>query len=100
MSREKTNSITHLVKIVAGEVFDEKIKELHFERPIVHKVVMAEDFISGIVSSLEKANSFWTKEEDALLSNEIDVAIAQIAKNHRRSFGAIRARIEKQIMER
>lgn len=106
--REKTDSITHLVKIVAEEVtlgyfnkFHEKLDILEEDidvlkafncKKVVHKIDMAEaeqrvlaQLIGNIESSVKKAGNYWTKEEDFLLVQEIRTAIAQIAQNHQRS---------------
>jgi len=94
--RKSTNSITHLVKIVAGEVFNERMRNMsmkhNFDLQASADKIVAQ-LLGNIVSSLESANSAWLENEDDLLIKELDVAIAQIAKNHRRSKGAILARI-------
>ena len=96
--REKTNSITHLVKIVAQEVFDErhilfldKIKACEKEIRILQQ---SNGFLDKIQSSLKKAGTPWSVEEHNLLVQEVRTAIAQIAQNHKRSKGAIIERLK------
>jgi len=94
--REKTDSITHLVKIVAGEVFDKKVREKYeysFDMQRAEETVIA-SLLGSITSSLKEAGQIWHPEEDQLLIQEVKVAMAQIAKNHNRSKGAIRSRIQ------
>jgi len=104
--REKTNSITHLVKIVANEIFHEKllflttkvdsltaqINELDTGVPKELRVDFHEK-LCAIQSSLSSAGASWEKNEKILLQQELSIAIAQIAKNHDRTTGAILARI-------
>ena len=97
MSREKSDSITHLVKIVANEEIDKRIRELKQQVPTIIKIDGSE-FIQNIVSSVTKAGVPWTNEEDLLFEQEVRTAVAQIAKNHKRSIGAVKARIsQKQL---
>ena len=117
--REKSGSITHLVKIVAEEVFEkltadkfrglaDHVNKLFVEQSShdsLHTLEMlgrvGNEFCRDIKSSLEKAGRPWTSEEDALLVQEIKTAVAQCAVNHQRSRGSIRARIEdKELMKR
>ncbi len=97
MTREKTDSITHLVKIVAGEVFDRKIKEYDHKGATEETVIR--NMLGNITSSLKEAGLTWLPREDALLIDEVRIAVAQIAKNHSRSIVAIESRIRhKDIM--
>lgn len=101
--RKETNSITHLVKIVAKEVFDENKKDL--VNQITNEVLnvqenkyealkeIANTYLSNMASSLVKAGEPWCADENALLEQEYRTAIAQIAKNHSRSIGAIKAQL-------
>ena len=90
MKREKTDSITHLVKIIASEVFDEKnIEEIEaMERALLK-------LLSKVQDRLKKEDVAWFYAEDRLLAKEVSIAIAQIAKNHSRLNEAIIARITK-----
>ncbi len=93
--REKSNSITHLVKTVAREVCKEMIEELK-ESTITHRINLTEtekSFCENIQVSVEKAGQIWPEEEDNLLIQEVKTAVAQIALNHQRSRGAISSRI-------
>ena len=100
--REKTNSITHLVKVVAREVCEEIIEELK-ESTITHRINLTEaerSFCEHIQVSVEKAGWTWSEEEDRLLVQEVETAIAQIALNHKRSKGAIGSRIrQKELVD-
>jgi len=93
--REKTNSITHLVKMVAAEVFKEEFERREKER-IIHKASMRDmenRLCQAISTNVEKAGRPWSEEEDSLLLQELKTAVAQIALNHKRSRGAISSRI-------
>lgn len=98
--RDKTNSITHLVKIVAKEVFyeewDKRATNLTVQKNIFEDTVrdLGHEYLGKIQTSLEKAGRVWPREEDALLEQEVRTALAQIAKNHSRSIVAIRSRID------
>ena len=86
--RKKTNSITHLVKIVAEEVFDKRMNEISQQTP--------EKFLESIQSDLTKAGQIWSTEENQMLIDEVRVAVATIAKNHQRTVGSIIARVQDQ----
>lgn len=77
--REKTNSITHLVKIIAGEVFEEKMNQLR-----------AQD---ALHNNLTRAGESWSQIEDDMLVREVDSTLIRIAIKHGRTTGAIRSRI-------
>ena len=99
MIREKSDSITHLVKIVANEEIDRRLHELKILRAPQTINILAQEFIEKIRSSVEKAGQPWLPEEDDLLVQEVKTAVAQIALNHKRSNGAIKARIsQKQLI--
>ena len=87
-TRQKTNSITHLVKIVAEEVFHDLMKKRPQQTP--------REFLDLIQSDLEMAGQKWSKAEDQMLIDEVRVAVATIAKNHQRTIGAIVARVQDQ----
>lgn len=103
--RQKTNSITHLVKIVAQEVVAEEMSS-HFEG--INKRLTALELVSGqpklidtseamrsIKNELDKVGGSWSKNESKLLDKELTLAIAAIAANHGRTVGAIKARIDR-----
>lgn len=96
-TRERTNSVTHLIQIIVREEIDKRMKVIEGEKNITLNRLNAlvDDMREGIISSLEKAGRPWSVEEDSLLRDEIKTALAQIAKNHSRSVGAIKARITK-----
>jgi len=101
MERQKTNSITHLVKIIANEEIDKRKEELsQAARPhMVHQVVDCSEFLESIQSSVDRAYNIWTDEEDQILLDEYKVAVAQIAKNHGRSINAIKSRLNVKLNE-
>jgi len=96
MARELTNSITHLVKIVADECIDERIKEIRESMPpVINRYnIDAGRYFENIQQNLGKAGDKWTDTEDHLLKLEINLAIKSIAENHKRSYGAITSRIK------
>ena len=91
MPRAKTNSITHLVKIVAEEVYNEKFGNLDRLRERIVKLENKKygpilmdysEIIDRIRSDLAKAGypiGFWSDAEDALLIDEIKTAISNKA---------------------
>jgi hypothetical protein len=87
--REKTDSITHLVKTVAGEVFDEKIKAV---RETFVKDMLA-DQKEEVKRSASNAGESWSKEEDEALEVAVTLMVLKIAKKHGRTLGSIRCRI-------
>ena len=96
MEREKSNSLTQLVKIVAREVAKEELTLHCTLQPHVSGLSITElgkQCLNDVKSSLASAGASWTKSEDELLFEEVRIAIAQIAKNHNRSMGAIKERI-------
>ena len=93
--REKSSSITHLVKMVAREVCEEMIEELK-KGIIVYRINLTEaenSFCETIQANVGKAGWTWSDEEDKSLVQEVKTAIAQIALSHERSRGAISSRI-------
>ena len=107
--REETNSVTYLVKLIAEEVFEELSTadynrlsariELLENRPVI--TVDGTTFLKTIQSNLKKAGEYWSKDEDSLLIDEVKTALATIAQNHRRSKGAIVARIlQKELIKK
>lgn len=97
--RESSNSITHLVKIVAREVCEDVFEEKR--KTITHRIditKMENSFCENIQTSLEETGNPWYKEEDILLREEIKTAVAQIAKNHKRSECAITSRIQQKSL--
>ena len=103
-NREKTNSITYLVKIVAQEVYKENFKQEGIHQEVCKirkeldelKIKSCKDyfdiFVNYKIDVTNKGRS-WTDFEDRLLKREIECALKKIANNHKRSDGAIRSRI-------
>jgi len=121
--REESNSITQLVKIVALEVIQQERQDaVQLEvaqqiRDLPHGLTITEiksyisreatkhfdevyainrRYIKDVQTSLTRAGGPWRNDEDATLKNEWDMAIAQMAKNHGRTKGAIKCRLEHQ----
>lgn len=110
-NRESTNSITHLVKIVASEVIDSRIQELReFVAKVARSVCKDEldrmasgtgtiditDRLDKVRNTAANAGQRWTREEDQLLEREFEVTLEQIAANHSRTVAAIKARVREQ----
>jgi len=89
--REQSNSLTHLCKIICRETIEEYVRE---KGGLYDLKLWGENFCQKIQSSLEKAGAPWTTSEDELLCHEVRCAVAQIAKNHGRSFSAIQCRMK------
>ena len=99
--REPSSSITHLVKIVAEEVFNELWKEKEKERK-EREIKKYYQFdwketelrvCQELQEKVDRAGRPWGPEEDRRLVEEIKTAVAQIALNHKRSSGAVGSRI-------
>jgi len=85
--RESSTSITHLVEIVAEEVFntmfDDKMEEL--------KEKEKTDF------STDRSGEVWSIFEQETLRSEYDSFVTQMAARHKRTRHAIIARLERMI---
>ena len=100
--RKPSSSITHLVKIVAKEVFyelwEEKEKEKRKEEiKKYYQLDLRESELrvyQKLQKKIDKAGKPWGPEEDRLLRQEMKTVVAQIAINHMRSRGAIESRIK------
>ena len=109
MNRESTNSITHLVKIVAEEVvmdvleregFTNKPWDQLYSNQILQTIRdTAKDHLESVSYNVERAGYSWDSEEREIFRQEITTAIAQIAKNHKRTMGAVRAALKRAINE-
>ena len=104
MPRERTDSITQLVKIVAEEVFDKKHNRLEtslaYYRNIVARIEALEQgmVLQTITNELMKVGDKWSSTEDSLLVDSLNKAIEVIATAHGRTPVAIRSRIEQKRM--
>lgn len=88
--RERTDSITHLVKIIAKEVFDANYNHLRQRiTELENRVVLYQ-----VDNDLQKAGEHWSHTEDQLLVDSLNRAIDIIASAHGRTPVAIRSRIE------
>lgn len=113
-NREKTNSITHLVKVVAGEVFDERASDNHKEHKTTHDRLEAElrtlkrkvnlilHCLGDEIPRIEdcpgdwkkpNAGSFWSDREEAELMCDFYKAVQWMASRQGRTTGAIEARL-------
>ena len=97
--RERTDSVTHLVKIIANEVFDDRLQRIknslsHYNglkeriETLEKRIVLQE-----VTNNLQKAGESWSPVEDKLLRDSVDQAIDIIASAHGRTHVAIRSRI-------
>lgn len=89
MSRACTNSITHLVKIVAREEIEKYLSEYES----VDANELATEACKNLSNNLRMRGQLWSKDEDELLVAEVEVAIKTIAASHSRSNTAIKERI-------
>lgn len=109
-SREKTNSITHLVKIVAKEVVEELLQgrenvQASMEKEIKslrRKVNFLQYCLQDEVPSIEdcpeewkkdNAGAFWDRNQEDDLLCDMKLAVKWMASRHRRTPGAIEARL-------
>lgn len=97
--REKTNSITHLVKIVAEEVIDTKLSAItkYIDRSMAEAVrVELGSFIVERQPPGDRTGEHWSTKEDNYLRLLYDEFLNNVAVEFKRSQGAIRARIDQQ----
>lgn len=109
-SREKTNSITHLVKIVAGEVLEERearheVAHAHMEgaiRKLNRRVNLITACLADEIPQIEScaeewntpnAGDFWSDAEEDALICDLKQAIKWMAARRGRTTGAIDARL-------
>ena len=86
MKRERTDSITHLVKIVAMEVYQEMREEENSKRAYLPRgSEPREGWNAGLP---------WTNKEDVKLCEAFYNFIVEQAENHGRTYGSIRARLK------
>jgi len=111
--RETSTSITRLVKTVAKEVVDIKLRDISrkginnekrifnlervFREPFLPDL---EDFLSDLKSDLKEAGQAWMLKEDKQLVIEVETVLAFLAKRHSRSVGSIRSRIKQRDLIR
>ena len=93
MNREKSNSITHLVKIVAKEVVEDLLKGYKENILEEHLTLKRRE----VANNATNAGEFWTKDEDDLLETEVLLSMLKIAKKHNRTLGSIRCRIQDKL---
>jgi len=112
IKREKSNSITHLVKIVAKEVFDDRkdalvsdiLNDLNPQfRRIDTRLTRQESIHPHKTSehagpfytytSSDRTRFDWSANEDDSLEREVRDSLQEIARNHKRTIGAIKSRI-------
>lgn len=91
VKRHPSVSMTDLCKQIADERIENYVRE---KGGLYGLELWGENFCQKIKSSLEKAGTPWTGDEDELLYQEIRYAVAQIAKNHGRSISAILCRVK------
>ena len=113
--RPKTNSITHLVKIVADEVFEGKFSEYSiwnrvdqrikaFVRHPKHIEDIAELVLKNLAGNLPKvppgkrSGDYWSDKEDNYLRLLFNEFCNRTAEEFKRSAGAIEARISQKLL--
>ena len=98
--REKSNSLTHLTKILIKETMESDLRIIcdRLCQLETHKmketVIDATEILNNIRNNLRNVGESWEKEEEEILKREMKMAIVTIASNHGRSVGAIRSRLE------
>lgn len=99
--REKTNSITHLVKIVAEEVFQEK----YYLNPVkIRSMVRQEmdNYLANVrrerVPPGKRSGDLWTDREDNYLRLLFREFCNETATEFKRSTGAIESRIGQKLV--
>ncbi len=97
--REKTNSLTHLTKILIKETMESDIRIIcdRLCQLETHKYKEKTDytsvFLSSIKNNLRNVGGPWSHKEDDLLLSEMKVAMETVAANHGRTVGAITSRL-------
>ena len=111
-TRESSNSITHLVKIVAQEVIKEelgKVYEALHESASEHTIatnkrlaVIEQELCLTDIPEIENtptswnaenAGQKWDRDEEYELANDWSIALAWLARRRKRSVGSIDARL-------
>lgn len=102
MERQSTNSITHLVKIVAREVFKEEFAgRLDNKLRAYIDRELARQLQNFRVSPAEKGHRswrYWKEEEDTHLRISFDEFIADVGLRMGRTSSSVRCRIAKKIL--
>lgn len=109
MNREKTNSITHLVKIVAEEVFEEKFgelrqklqQELTTEEAILRRLQPLRDRLFGQAqrkNNMSEVGLIWSKSDDEALRILFSDFLDAVAPGFGRTKTAIRCRIKDKLL--
>lgn len=97
--REKTNSMTHLTKILIKEVMEsdltiicDRLCQLETHK-LKETTIDVTEVLNNIKNNLDNRGECWSQKENDLFLNEMKVAIKTIAANHGRTVGAITARL-------
>ncbi|KKM08237.1 hypothetical protein LCGC14_1725870 [marine sediment metagenome] len=97
--REKTNSLTHLTKILIKETMEsdltiicDRLRQLETHK-YKETVIDTTEILNNIKNNLDNVGDPWNKKENDLLLSEMKVAIETIAANHGRTGGAITSRL-------
>lgn len=98
--REKTNSMTHLTKILIKETMESDLKTIYNRlcqletKELKEKTIIdATEALNNIKNNLDHRGECWSQKENDLFLNEMKVAIKTIAANHGRTVEAITARL-------
>ena len=105
--REKTNSLTHLTKILIKETMESDLTIIcdRLRQLETHKYKETKEtketitdytsvFLSNIKNKLYNVGDPWNQKENDLLLGEMKVAIEIMAANHGRTVGAIKSRLD------
>ena len=115
MDREKTDSITHLVKIVAKEVFEEEMRRYPFfgtqTRSLMERVEHLETLLKKdaepaltnentvTYASAVNAGRPWGHFEEGFLKQALMKTFEVLAERHGRTPGAIKERLRLLVKE-
>ncbi len=99
--REKTNSMTHLTKILIKEAIESDLRIIcdrlcQLEtRELKKTVIDNSEILNNIKNKLNNRGELWNQKENNLLLSEMKIAIETIAANHGRTSRAITARLDR-----
>lgn len=100
IAKEESRNTQENIKAWARKFLKNELKEQGDSSIFETICKAATKCIEGIDNELKSIGAPWPMEEDALLREEIDVAINRIAANHGRTPGSIRSRIrQKEVLQ-
>jgi hypothetical protein len=97
LSREKTDSITHLVKVVALEMIeqhlDESYKGLDERLEALETLGESSKPVEVNFGDCQRAGNLWSTFERVSLDVDLKAFLINMAKKHGRSVGAIKCEL-------